>query len=293
MKRVFRSSKQYVQETEFCRENSGLQNRFAFSFGVSRAFILIGLVLICSSTDAVSEPIINNAVAIWLFNEGEGEAVNDGTGHQNHGKLKGEAVWVGGKFGTAVEFDGEDDYVAVPDSPSLNITDEITIVMWAKRNTTSNDDHERAVMKGSKGEPGAYALSIRFARFHFGVHVDERWHFSDREMWRDTDWHHVAGTYDSRTREYNLYKDGVNISKKILDGLRKYKIDTVNADLAIGRWAFGKRYFNGILDEVGIFNKALSEETINELMTNGLEEVLAVAPSGKLAATWGEIKNRQ
>ena len=52
------------------------------------------------------------------------------------------------KFGTAVEFDGEEDYVDVPDSRSLNITEAITIVMWAKRNTTSNDDHERGRDKG-------------------------------------------------------------------------------------------------------------------------------------------------
>ena len=50
------------------------------------------------------------------------------------------------------------------------------------------------------------------------------------------------------------------------------------------------RYFNGILDEVGIFNEALSEETINEIMMDGLQTVLAVAPSGKLATVWGQIK---
>ena len=260
---------------------------------MKRELILICLILIGLSTSALSKPIINKAVGIWLFDEGEGQDVRDGTAHENHGKLKTEAAWVGGKFGTALDFDGEEDYVDVPDSPSLNITEAITIVMWAKRHTTSNDDHERAVMKGSKGEPGAYALSVRLGRFHFGVHVDERWHFSDRETWRDTDWHHVAGTYDSVTREYNLYRDGVNVHKRVLDGLRKYRIDTVKADLEIGRWAFGPRYFNGILDEVGIFNEALSEETINEIMTDGLQTVLAVAPSGKLATAWGQIKMQE
>ena len=94
------------------------------------------------------------------------------------------------------------------------------------------------------------------------------------------------------TREYNLYKDGVNISKRVLKGLKKFEIDTADADLAIGRWAFGPRYFNGALDDVGIFNKALSENEINDIMTNGLQEVLAVAPTEKLATTWGTIKTR-
>ena len=161
----------------------------------------------------------------------------------------------------------------------------------SQRNT-GNDDNERAVIKNSLQEPGAYALSIRFAKYHFAVHVDRRWHFFDREAWRDTDWHHVAGTYDSVTREYNLYKDGVNISKRVLKGLKNFEIDTVDADLSLGRWAFGPRYFNGALDDVGIFNKALSENEINDIMTNGLRDVLAVAPSGKLSTAWGTIKTR-
>ena len=78
-----------------------------------------------------------------------------------------------------------------------------------------------------------------------------------------------------------------------LDGLKKYRIDTVKDDLAIGRWAFERKYFSGTLDEVGIFNEALSEKTINEIMTNGLQDVLAIAPSGKLAAVWGEIKMQE
>ena len=258
-----------------------------------RALILICVILVGLASNALCKPLINKAVGAWLFDEGAGEDVRDGTPHENHGRLKSEAAWVDGKFGTAVEFDGEEDYVDVPNSASLNITEAITIVMWAKRNTTSNDDHERAVIKGSKGEPGAYALSVRLGRFHFGVHVDGRWHFSDRETWRDTDWHHVAGTYDSVTKEYNLYKDGVNVHKRVLDGLKKYRIDTVKDDLAIGRWAFERKYFNGTLDEVGIFNEALSEKTINEIMTNGLQDVLAIAPSGKLAVVWGKIKTQE
>ena len=100
---------------------------------MKRVFILISLIVLGLSTDALSKPIINKAVAIWLFDEGEGQIVRDGAPPENHGKLKSEAAWVGGKFGTALEFDGEEDYVDVPDSPGLNITEAITIVMWAKR----------------------------------------------------------------------------------------------------------------------------------------------------------------
>ena len=79
-----------------------------------------------------ASPQIIKAVGAWLFDEGEGLDVRGGTAHENHGTLKSEAAWVDGKFGTAVEFDGEEDYIDVPDSPVLNITEAITVVIWAK-----------------------------------------------------------------------------------------------------------------------------------------------------------------
>ena len=71
---------------------------------MKRELILICLILIGLSTSALSKPIINKAVGIWLFDEGEGQDVRDGTAHENHGKLKTETAWVGGKFGTAAGF---------------------------------------------------------------------------------------------------------------------------------------------------------------------------------------------
>ena len=121
---------------------------------MKRGFILSGLALLGLTIVEPSSAIIDAAVAIWLFDEGEGLDAKDSTRHENHGELKSRAEWVGGKFGTALEFDGKKDYVNVPDSPSLNITEAITIVMWAKRNNTGNDDNERAVIKGSLQETG-------------------------------------------------------------------------------------------------------------------------------------------
>jgi len=49
-------------------------------------------------------------------------------------------------------------------------------------------------------------------------------------------------------------------------------------------------FWDGIIDEVVLFNKALSEDEIKELMTSGVTSVLAVQPKGKLALRWGDIK---
>ena len=66
--------------------------------------------------------------------------------------------------------------------------------------------------------------------------------------------------------------------------------DTHEGDVAIGALTSGEWPIPGIIDEVGLFSEALSETEINDLMTNGLQSVLAVEPANKLATAWGCIK---
>ena len=46
------------------------------------------------------------AIGVWLFDEGDGKIVKDVSGNEHHGEIVGEVAWAGGKFGTALEFDG-------------------------------------------------------------------------------------------------------------------------------------------------------------------------------------------
>ena len=52
------------------------------------------------------------------------------------------------------------------------------------------------------------------------------------------------------------------------------------------------RYTAGIIDDVALFNVALSENEMNSIMNNGIEESAAVEPVNKLTTTWGKIKNK-
>lgn len=63
--------------------------------------------------------------------------------------------------------------------------------------------------------------------------------------------------------------------------------DFNTAPVRIGRWGGARgEYMEGLIDEVAIFNTALDEAEIQEIMNTGLAHILAVAPAGKLAATW-------
>jgi hypothetical protein len=71
-------------------------------------------------------------VAMWHFDEGSGSTASDASGNGNHGTIN-NATWTSdGKFGSALEFDGENDYVRVLDDPSLDLIDNVTVIAWVK-----------------------------------------------------------------------------------------------------------------------------------------------------------------
>jgi len=70
---------------------------------------------------------IDNSLVLYLpFDEGTGDIAKDGSGNGNDGVLNGKPKWVEGKYGSALEFDGKTNYVEVPFSDTLNITENLT-----------------------------------------------------------------------------------------------------------------------------------------------------------------------
>jgi len=99
-------------------------------------------------------------------------------------------------------------------------------------------------------------------------------------------WSHVAETYDGKAA--NVYFDGVEVHSQNGSGDMRENPDVkwwIGAMYAQGRW------FDGLIDEVRIWDRALSEEEIKEYMDKGASDLLAVNREGKLANIWGQIKS--
>jgi len=92
--------------------------------------ILASILLLAFLSNALGEGE-EDLVGYWRFDEGTGLIANDLSGHNNHGELKLGPIWTEGNFGTALEFDGINDYVVIQDAPSLDIGGHyITYMAW-------------------------------------------------------------------------------------------------------------------------------------------------------------------
>jgi len=90
--------------------------------------ISISLIVLTPSVPAQMDEFL---VTHWPFDENSGDKTIDATGNGNDGKING-GKWVEGKFKAALEFNGKDDHVVIPDSKDLDLAQEPTLSAWAK-----------------------------------------------------------------------------------------------------------------------------------------------------------------
>lgn len=194
-------------------------------------------------------------VSMWNCNEGSGSILHDIRGN-NDGTIYG-ATWGIGVKNNSLVFNGNNNYVAVPHDPSLNFTDEMSILFWMNcRNVIGTN---AIVGKGSNEVD------------NFDVFVTQRelvleWNDSNTNYVQTSDmslsnnlWYMIGITFDND--EIRFYKNGQFIESAPTNDV-KLRPNTNN--LWIGRQNSGTYnfYYRGRLDEVALYKKALSDEEI-------------------------------
>jgi len=245
--------------------------------------------------------IIDSAslVGLWLFNDlDEGDIAEDTSGNGNDGELMGKPEWVDGRFGSGLEFNGSN-YVAVPDSDILDMTDTVTVMFWFATDKKMGVFEDRQAVVGKhylEYEVGIYPAgaihtytSDGAGNYDEGINTIIAGKLEDGDAdWEVGKWYHMAWTLDGKHEI--AYVNGVLIGEfdKPNEGTRAgiHKLE-------IGRREGGTLSFTGLIDEVAVFNEALEQEDIQIAFERGLEEALgisAVFPVDKLATTWGQIR---
>ncbi|MBT3269524.1 LamG domain-containing protein [Candidatus Poribacteria bacterium] len=242
---------------------------------------------------------------VWLFDEASGDVASDSSGNGNGGSLTGGVEWVDGPsnaLGSALRFDGTG-YVGIPDSDSLDMTDSMTVVFWVRSEKPMVDMWaDRQVVVGK-----------HYEEYEIGIYLDGQIHTYSSDLavdydegilvsfdgqlpdgdadWIEGKWYHVAWTLDG-THEV-AYVNGV-----MLGEFDKGHSGTLGGDhaLDIGQREGGGLNVTGAVDDVGVFNVALTADDISMVYEQGLAVAAlgatAVEPEGKLAATWGALKSR-
>jgi hypothetical protein len=247
------------------------------------ALFLIGMLV--NSGYARIDP--GSVVGLWLFDEAVGERVSDSSGNGHDGDKGGSIKWVGGRFGGALEFPGDSsDYVSIPHEDSLSLTNW-TITVWV---SVQQKEWQLIVQKSISGTKNNnnYSLYTKPGGgidFNFYTAGGAANILNGTAIVATGEWHHVATTYDGNVMY--LYIDGE------LDGETATDAEPIlhTDPLVIGGDDRGAGVqVKGIVDEVALFSKALSEEDVKSIMEDGLKAATAVSPAGKLTITWGSIK---
>ncbi|MFQ6063646.1 MAG: LamG-like jellyroll fold domain-containing protein, partial [Methanosarcinales archaeon] len=231
--------------------------------------ISIILILLFIPILATAQTSDNGLVAEWHFDEGKGNIVKDTSGNGNDGTIHG-ATWVDGKYGKALSFDGKNDYVEVPDDESLRLWNSYTLEAWIN-------------MKGMSSY-GVIVAKRSGSTVNFNYHISDA--ANDRKMasyngatsvggttvLNFNQWYHVAYVYDSGIIYF--YLNGQ------FDGSASQTSGDANEhSVFIGTDNGGtKYYFNGIIDEIRIYNRALSAEEI-KAHYEGIQTSLTITKS--------------
>jgi glucose/arabinose dehydrogenase/PKD repeat protein len=194
-------------------------------------------------------------VAAYSFNEGSGASVADASGGGNVGSI-GSATWsTAGKYGNALSFNGSSARVAVPDSPSLRLTSGMTLEAWVFPTLVNtawrdviykgNDDYYLEATSSNSGRPVGGGI--------IGGSYGEAYGTSNLAA---NAWTHLAATYDGTT--LRLYVNGTQVSSVARSGA----IATSNGVLSIGGDPLYGQFFEGRIDDVRIYNRALTQAQI-------------------------------
>lgn len=202
---------------------------------------------------------VNRVLDIRL-DEGSGNLSEDCSKYGNRGTLEPDTAngpeWVRGKFGSALEFDGSDDYVRVEDSSSLDLTDRLTLAAWVNPSNTTG-------IRDVIAKSGSYRLTIQNGG-EVCLSMDGVGTGCTTRTLPEGEWHHISATWDGDTAE--IYIDGESDLTETMTGT----LAASSNNLGIGaETSPTQHHFSGRIDEVVIYGRALLPDEIKEISRGG------------------------
>ena len=243
--------------------------------------LCVGLLGLPILTPAVTDGL----VAYWAFDEESGDTASDSSGNGHNGTLMGDPQWTkDGYFGGALVFDQAGDEVNVPYHADLNQA-AFTICAWA--NVEPESGGHRAVVSARHEPPTAGYI--------FYAEPGNTWQFwtgNGAPAWVSVqgpainlgEWDHIAGSFADGQQKFYVNGElvGETASNPNINSQQEFLIGAGANERTNHEYLF-----KGIIDEVRVYDRALSEAEIASVMET---HVTAVEATGKIAVTWGQLK---
>ena len=226
-------------------------------------------------------------VGYWPFDDASGTRAKDSSGYGNNGNLLGDAAWGTGFLHGCLALDGQSGYVQVPSTPNLEqVTNAVTICAWVKFGTnivhTAGDmqDVARKVISETNNPAPYSAYDLVVQDFGSGTFKARMGVTRASDSTRGTSdwgsahtygsWCHLAGVYDGSTVQ--IYVNGILESSVAFSGA----VLQVAQPLCLGRYGTVGEAVDGLMDDLRLYNRALSAAEIQTLYS----ATSPAAPSG-------------
>lgn len=250
--------------------------------------MLISVITIAILLNAQSHAA--SPIALWLFDDGAGEVALDSTGNGYNGTLRNGPTWGEGRFGGGIWLSAAAGSNVIAPIPYINT---LTITMWGLyTNLASNNIGLIHVQAGEdeNADPGSKIIGmwVENTSLFWGRIIPAgvgNVNFPKNANVPANEWNHFAMVINASTGKATEYLNGEAVGEVDYAGeLTEFTF------INIGRQ--GNESWEGGIDEVALFDVALTQQEIISAMANGLGSITAVSPVDKAAALWGEIKSR-
>jgi uncharacterized repeat protein (TIGR02543 family) len=207
----------------------------------------------------------SSLVGYWRLDDESGNTASDSSSNSNNGTLVNNPTWTSGQVNGALRFDGGNDYVEAPDDPSFDIAEQITITAWINPADVS---HWRTIVSKFAHTPNR-RKDLYWFLYAGNIGIGLAGPLGAEENWIPSVpietgvWTHVALTYDGST--IRMFKNGVNAASTSESGVLMLADASSSESFYIGRNTEWGEYFNGIIDDVRLYNRFLTAAEVQAI----------------------------
>jgi hypothetical protein len=243
----------------------------------AKLFSMVLALMVIAVTAQAQEFVTDGLVAMYTLDKADidGDTVKDLSGNGNDATIMGALDFAGGVIGETLVFDRGPNYVEIP---ALGAWEQVSIECWAY---TVNLGHQYQGIV-STWQWTAGKVHFKFEGGQIQVHKNDGVKITFNAATET--WYHIVYTTDTAANELKLYVDG----QLVAEGTTGGALENMD-ERRIGSEHDDGRYLEGMIDEVRIYNRVLSEDEVAQNF--GVQSnKFAVDPSGKLATSWSSVR---